>query len=510
MVYLENTSKTALNAMILGQTGVGKSSLVNYLFELDETNELASGAGAPVTPEGEFAKKTIRRESLDITIYDSWGLENKQIEKWEETIFAKIDSLKESFETQIHAIIYCISYSKSRIQDFEIQFISDLLKKKEHVIIALTQADCGTLETKQEYHRILSERLSDFKDLYDVVEVRSVAKPKIGQSTNSCYKYGREELFKAVSANYLIYLVFKKMEAWESHIEAVVRDVTKLDDPFFFNKDNDSIAGSTLKTLVWPSTTNLSSLVLKLISKCSSLTLGKLVQNFADEASESLTCVIKEINTHIKNFQKDLHVDSMLFAWGEYVNPGTREVGVWDLFKEMLMKEPVKGDIRLVSFCCWVKKLSASIKIKYLNTLSDNHRAKIFRDSIHKDWKKMVVLCYSFQFLGKRISRDLFIKGVSNTDVFKSKLADFTMTNHILPSEILVYYDDVILVGKECFALTSDKFYYHNGDELKLIDLETNGSAIYPIMEEITKANQFSDVRSELKSLLIAITKDFS
>ena len=65
-------------------------------------------------------------------------------------------------------------------------------------------------------------------------------------------------------------------------------------------------------------------------------------------------------------------------------------------------------------------------------------------------------------------------------------------------------------MGKESFALTSDKFYYHNGDEMKSIDLETNGTAIYPIMDEITKENHFSDVRSELKNLLIAITKEYS
>ena len=201
----------------------------------------------------------------------------------------------------------------------------------------------------------------------------------------------------------------------------------------------------------------------------------------------------------------------MLFAWGEYVNPGNREIGVWSKLRETLLSEPVTGDVQLESFWCWVKKVSAEIKMKYLNTLSGNHRANIIRDSIYNnDWKKMVVLCYSFQFLGKRISRDLFIRGVSNTDVFKSRLMEFSKANHISPSKILVHYDDTILMGLECFALTSDKFYYHNGNVLKSIDLETNGTAIYPIMEEITKENQFSDVRSDLKNLLIAITKEYS
>ena len=288
MIYLENTARTALNAMILGQTGVGKSSLINYLFDLDEKNELAAGAGSPVTPKGEFAKKTVSRESLDITIYDSWGLENKRIEKWEEIIFGKIESLKNSFETRIHAIIYCISYSRSRIQDFEIQFISDLLKKNEHVIIALTQADCGTSETKQEYHKILSERLSRYKDLYDVIEVRSVAKPKIGQSAVSCVRYGKEDVFKAISANYLIYLVLQKMEAWESHIDAVIKNVAKIDNPNF-DKVNDSVAESVLKTFAPPKVVVLGTLALKLLSNWANLPFGELTQSVVAEANESLT-----------------------------------------------------------------------------------------------------------------------------------------------------------------------------------------------------------------------------
>lgn len=513
MIYLENTVKSTLNAMVLGQTGVGKSSLINYLFDLDKGNELAAGAGAPVTPEGKFAKKTVERDSLNITIYDSWGLENKRIESWEKIIFDKINSLKDSFETQIHAIIYCMSFSKSRIQDFEIQFILDLLKKKEHVIIALTQADCGTETTKQEYHRILSERLSNYKDLYDVVEVRSVAKPKIGQSADSCYRYGKDDVFKAISANYLIYLVLKKMGVWESYIEKLAKESPKINNAGF-DIVNNSIADSILKEVVPHVSTPialLGAVALKLVSNWASLPLENLTQSLIGEANESLERVIGEINKHVKNFQKDLHVDSMLFAWSEYVDPGTREVGAWNKIREMVLNQPIKNDIRLVSFGCWVKKVSADIKIKYLNTLGGNQRARIYRDAIREnEWKKMVVLCYALQYFGKKISRDLFIRGACDKDVFRSRLAVYSKENHIMPSEILVHYDDTVFMGKESFALTSDKFYYHNGDVLKSVDLEMDGSALYPIMEEITKNGHFSDIRKDLKDVLIAIVKDFS
>ena len=118
-----------LNAMVLGQTGVGKSSLINYIFNLEGDECLAARAGTPVNKEDDFFEREIDRNQLHIKIYDSWGLEDNQTEKWEKIILDKIESLKTSFETQIHAIIYCIGYSKPRIQDFDINFIKGLLEK---------------------------------------------------------------------------------------------------------------------------------------------------------------------------------------------------------------------------------------------------------------------------------------------------------------------------------------------------------------------------------------------
>ncbi|SOE79509.1 hypothetical protein SAMN05720781_3087 [Fibrobacter sp. UWT3] len=370
-----------------------------------------------------------------------------------------------------------------------------------------------TTNPKQEYHRILLEGLSNYKDLYDVVEVRSVAKPKIGQSADSCYKYGKDETFRAISANYLIYLVLKKMGAWESYIETIARNSPKINNAGF-DIVNDSIAESMLKAVVPHVSTPiaiLGAVALKFASNWASLPLENLTQSLIGEANESLKRVIGEINKHINNFQKDLHVDSMLFAWGKYVDPGTREIGTWSKIREMVLNGPIKNDIRLVSLGCWVKKVSADIKIKYLNTLSDNYRARIYRDAIREnEWKKMVVLCYSLQFLGKKIDRDLYIRGVCDIDVFKSRLYEFTSSNRVSPHDILVYYDDTIFMGKECFVLTSDKFYYHNGDVLKSVDLETNGTAIYPILDEISKKSHFSGIIKNLIKLLNAIANEFS
>lgn len=71
-----------LNLLILGQTGVGKSSLLNAL--VGKYIEKV-GDGKPITKESIFPQKPIQ-SGKKVVIYDSWGLEVGKDEKWEEII----------------------------------------------------------------------------------------------------------------------------------------------------------------------------------------------------------------------------------------------------------------------------------------------------------------------------------------------------------------------------------------------------------------------------------------
>jgi len=68
-----------INVLILGKTGVGKSSLVNYLYGRDIA---VAKTGRPVTARGFHRHEPFMYKSLLVTVYDSWGLEADKVSEW--------------------------------------------------------------------------------------------------------------------------------------------------------------------------------------------------------------------------------------------------------------------------------------------------------------------------------------------------------------------------------------------------------------------------------------------
>ena len=80
----EGINKDSTNVLIIGKSGVGKSSLLNYIFgrELQKV-----GVGAPVT-KMEIKKFTYKYDDhFEMHIYDTWGLEPsvQKAEDWKKT-----------------------------------------------------------------------------------------------------------------------------------------------------------------------------------------------------------------------------------------------------------------------------------------------------------------------------------------------------------------------------------------------------------------------------------------
>lgn len=165
------------NFLVLGHTGVGKSSLINYL---SGSNAAKTGTGAPCTQKNTWQKITCSSpfgQDESLTFYDSWGLEADKSEEWDKLIK---DKLSAGWSTDtICGVIYCFSYVH-RIENYELETIKKVLGTGYNLLIALTNADCSDhKDKKQDYHKRIDDYLKDYCGRYKSVDICSVNIKKI-------------------------------------------------------------------------------------------------------------------------------------------------------------------------------------------------------------------------------------------------------------------------------------------------------------------------------------------
>ena len=198
----DNFNKESTNVLIIGKSGVGKSSLVNYLFgkELQPV-----GVGAPVTKMQikEFTYKYDKH--FEMHIYDTWGLEpsTQKAELWKKKIFDEIARHdKESISEWFNTIIFCLNAKSSRIEDFELDIMEQLLREKNHLTIALTHCrskeDPDGIVLRKSIREELEKRGVDFLEDRNFVFVSNVKKALLGGSVE---QFGKEEIFVSIIRN---------------------------------------------------------------------------------------------------------------------------------------------------------------------------------------------------------------------------------------------------------------------------------------------------------------------
>lgn len=138
---LQDTSKHlrsigAVNILVAGQTGVGKSTLVNSVFG---EAFAATAAGSPVTQHAQWFVS----DTVPLRILDTRGLEAKDYSVTLNALRAEIDNSRAQHDekNQLHMAWVCISTPSSRVQECEIDVLKLLNKYNIPTIIVLTKYD---------------------------------------------------------------------------------------------------------------------------------------------------------------------------------------------------------------------------------------------------------------------------------------------------------------------------------------------------------------------------------
>lgn len=191
-----------VNVLILGKSGCGKSSLLNYLWGAKVAEV---GAGRPVTPEsngpsqGIYSHPPVTLDDFQLVIHDSWGMEANKAEKWMSLI--KKESRKcdasNSISDWIHTVVYCISAKGARIEDFELDsIIAPLISEGNRILFVLTKADIASEKERQALREVLTRQVPCNSG---IIEVSSLSQTlRSGQRTEA---FGREEMLEAILAN---------------------------------------------------------------------------------------------------------------------------------------------------------------------------------------------------------------------------------------------------------------------------------------------------------------------
>ncbi|WGK69060.1 50S ribosome-binding GTPase [Candidatus Haliotispira prima] len=184
------------NILVLGKTGVGKSSLLNYILdkELEKT-----GVGRPQTEKGIFPHEA-NINGIDVKIFDTWGLEVGKDQEWKKLIqdHLKEHGIEKEIVDWIHAAIYCINVAGHRAEDIDTKMIRELVDGGFHVTVALTNADSLTESDEKKFCSVIYQKIP--KGSVSIIPICSVIKKR--RDGTETKRFGKNDLVDQILGSY--------------------------------------------------------------------------------------------------------------------------------------------------------------------------------------------------------------------------------------------------------------------------------------------------------------------
>lgn len=191
---LQNDEKCA-RILLLGKTGVGKSSFINYFLNEDVAKAIP---GEAVT-KGKPHPYRCNNGKFPILIYDTEGIEAKSAKKQIDDIVSTVKNANGSddFFNWFHTIFYVVSMAQPRFEDYEANLLRNLNKSiSQHIHIILTHCD-GHEEFIEEMRNTIFEKVG-VKDNVKIFGVVSIEKRKRNGTVS--YRRGKEKIEESVFA----------------------------------------------------------------------------------------------------------------------------------------------------------------------------------------------------------------------------------------------------------------------------------------------------------------------
>lgn len=219
-------SSDTYNIAIIGQTGVGKSALINYLFG----KNAPTGVGKPVTSEGfheyDCQINGFNRDKIDVKVYDSWGLEVGKHAEWTQMFRKELESrgIDKAPREWFHSIIYCVSGSSHRVQSADLDIINEVLNNEYPITIAITKADSLSEEDEEKIISIIKQHFYNQTKNLTISPVCSVKKKVRSGEIDS---FGKEEIERSIRQQILSAITLRLPHCLEKKLHSIVGDWKK-------------------------------------------------------------------------------------------------------------------------------------------------------------------------------------------------------------------------------------------------------------------------------------------
>ena len=289
-----------LDIVVMGKTGVGKSTLINSILKEDLA---PTGIGMPITRENKTYSKqiTLNYEYLHLNLYDTVGLEidngitNQTLRDTKRHIE---ESRKNASNSNMHVVFFCVNNESKRFEPFEIDLIRKLSIEYEiPFVIVITQCysnNKGELEKQIE------------KELPEVLTRRILAKDYsiMGYTASA---YGVSELLSSVIDNYQklkVKILENKIKLLDDKYQERIKDIQRQCNRIIDKKAKLSIGGGFIPGV---NIVAITKLVIDMISEMNDIAginlsndfINDLMPTFKDLFFPSLFLLVPGINSYV-------------------------------------------------------------------------------------------------------------------------------------------------------------------------------------------------------------------